>query len=438
MVNQPKIIPNTPGVYTFSRGHTPLYIGKATDLKKRLTSYFSKNAGEKVRRLTEEATRLEWIETESEAEALIKESELIKKYRPKFNILMRDDKSYFYVAFTREEFPRILTLHKTALDGSKYKRVIGPFTSGSALRTTLKLLRRIFPYCTCKSPHKRPCLNAQIGRCLGFCCLTGTKHHPTIVRTSLAAKNAYQKNIRGIIVVLSGRKTRLLSQLKQEMRAASKAEDYERAAKIRDQINGLDNIFSHRSLLNYYRGETSTVKWESIQPVIRRIAGGRKKISRVEGYDISNISGTHATGSMIVFIDGRSAKSAYRKFRIKTVPQANDVAMHREVIRRRLARPEWPYPQLMLIDGGKPQLNAAIRELRITDRELQIRIAALAKREEELYIEGKPGPVRLDSLPAGVMHFFQRVRDESHRFAKKYHHKLREISYREQGQKIKN
>ena len=159
-----------------------------------------------------------------------------------------------------------------------------------------------------------------------------------------------------------------------------------------------------------------------------------KKISRVEGYDISNISGTEATGSMVVFANGRPAKSEYRKFKIKTVRGANDVAMHYEVMRRRLAHREWPYPDIIVMDGGKPQLHAAVAALRVPRSKNQesrgIVLTALAKREEELYIEGRAMPVRLDSLSRDAMHFFQRVRDESHRFAKKYHHKLREMSYR--------
>lgn len=409
-----------------------MYIGKAANLKKRIAAYFRKYASGKIRQLVEEATKLEWIETESEAEALIKEAELIKQYHPKFNYLMRDDKSYFYVALTKDLFPRILVVHKTALAKKKWRRAIGPFTSGSALRLTLKLLRRIFPYCTCKELHRRRCLNAQIGRCLGFCC--GKSQAPN--SQLQAQNNEYNKNIKNIIAILSGKRTRLLSQLKREMGAASRAQEYERAATLRDQIAGLKDIFSHARLINHYRGEASIVmRRKRVAEIIRELVGAKAKISRVEGYDISNISGTAATGSMVVFVDGRPAKTEYRKFKIKTVHQISDVDMLKEVIRRRLRHPEWPYPQLMLIDGGKPQLNAVLTAITNNQLPVTIHVAALAKREEELYIKGKPAPVRLDSLPPEVMHFFQYVRDESHRFAQKYHHKLREISYREQAPK---
>ncbi len=390
-------------------------MGKAADLRNRVASYFRASTGPKTHELLRHATHLEFIETSSEIEALLKETELIKKYRPKFNILMRDDKSYSYVIVTRDAFPRMLVIHKTALGDKKWGRTIGPFTSGSALRTTLKLLRRIFPYCTCMTPHKRPCLNAQIGRCLAYCC---TIHD---IRNTQHKK--YRKNIRNIFAVLSGKKKGLLSQLKKAMRLASRAESYERAAKLRDQIDGIENIFQHRQLIEV---RLQSDKWIAIEPHIRTLLGAVKSISRVEGYDISNISGAHATGSMVVFIDGKPAKAEYRKFKIKTVHQANDVGMLKEVLRRRLAHPEWQYPDLMLIDGGKPQLNVVRAEMTSP----HVRVLALAKCEEDLYTDPNARPIRLDSLPVEVMHFLQRVRDESHRFAKKYHHKLREISYR--------
>lgn len=418
----------------------PLYIGKAADLKKRLTSYFRANASDKVRRLREEATTLEWIELDSEIEALIREAELIKQHLPKFNVLLRDDKSYFYVAFTKEEFPRVFAVHKTNLDRARYRRVVGPFTSGSALRATLKLLRRTFPYCTCTTAHKRPCLSAEIGRCPGFCCATAlpaslTSKQTSLIRTNKGGRDIdvarYHENIRNIIAILSGKRKRIASRLKREMREAAKKQDFERAAKLRDQMESIENIFAHREILKLQGALRHVpIGWASIEQEIRSLLGTNQRIRRVEGYDISNISGTASTGSMVVFVSGLPAKNEYRKFKIKTVRGANDVAAHREVMARRLARRTWPRPDLVLIDGGKPQLAAVKSVLRPGNE--TILLAALAKREEELYIEGREAPIRLDSLSRETMHFFQRVRDESHRFAKKYHHKLREISYREE------
>jgi len=436
--NKAKRAPHTPGIYIFKNKKSPIYIGKAADLKNRLSSYFRVNSGEKVRQLLQEATRLEWIKASSEVEAFLKEAELIKKYRPKYNYLLRDDKNYFYVGITREKFPRIFITHQPyKIQKSKIKNqnerlklkndYLGPFTNGVALKSVLKLLRRVFPYCTCKTLHQRPCLNAEIGRCPGYCC--------TMYATSKKKlENDYRETIRNIIAVLSGKKKRILTDLKRSMNNAVKKEDFEKAGKIRDQIEGLENIFSHRPFLEARPLIGSRTSYHFIAEYIRNLLGTKSPFSRVEGYDISNISGQEATGSMVVFIDGLPEKSEYRKFKIKTVSGANDVAMLQEIIRRRLAHPEWPYPDLMLIDGGKPQLNAVLKILWESDFPQKVRlpkVAALAKREEELYIQERKTPIKLSTLPQNVALFFQRVRDESHRFAKKYHHKLREISYRQ-------
>ena len=443
-----KKAPNSPGVYIFRRGKIPIYVGKAENLRKRLSSYFRKNAGQKVESLREEATRLEWVELSSDIEALIKESEFIKKYRPKYNILMRDDKNYFYVGFSQDEFPKIFITHQPfrtenwAESSSGFRRAkprnslrrrilkienssyVGPFTSGSALYQTLRMLRRIFPYCTCKELHKRPCLNVQIGRCLGCCCIKSEEgNKPCALR--------YRENIKNLGAVLRGRRKTLLGELKRAMRAAAKKEEFERAAERRMQIEGVENIFLHRAFLNSaLAGGRRRHDWQKIERTIQTIFGTRKQIFRIEGYDISNISGSSATGSMIVFTNGVPSKSDYRKFKIKTVHQISDVDMHREVIMRRFNHPEWGAPDLLLIDGGKPQVNAALQALQMR-KVIGILLIGLAKREEELFLPGRKDPIRLDSLPPHTMHFFKHVRDESHRFAKRYHHKLREISYRE-------
>ena len=427
------LVPTDPGVYIFWRGNEPLYVGKAANLRKRVSSYFRANVSDKVRQLRGEAERLEFVITQSEVEALVTESDLIKRFMPKFNVLMRDDKSYFHVAITREDFPRIFATHqlqkdrigKMKLTPEQGVEYIGPFTSGSALKDVLMLLRKAFPYCTCKdTQHKRPCLNSQIGRCPGYCCFADTDKE-----IQKKHKEEYRSNIESTIGILSGRKTKLLVQMKRDMQTAAKQEDFVTAARLRDQIASVENIFAHRPLVSRRPVHIKqNLHWKKIERTIQTLLNTSSPIRRVEGYDISNISGTEATGSMVVFINGKPDKAEYRNFKIKTVDQPNDVAMHREVMRRRLANTDWPRPDLLVIDGGKPQLNAVQKELRPGNPD--IHLSALAKREEELFIEGNATPQRLDSLPPEVKFFFQQVRDESHRFAKRYHHKLREISYR--------
>src|SRR3989344_5294032 len=242
---KPTEIPNTPGVYIFRHGGRPIYIGKAGNLRARLTSYWRKNISDKVRQMVLEATTLKWSEAKSEVDALIKEAELIKTHIPKYNILMRDDKNYFYVVFTAEEFPKIYLTHQPSNLNANH---IGPFTSGVALKSTLRLLRSIFPFCTCKEIHKRPCLNSEIGLCPGYCCLR-IDPRPELndqeVRPQRENRDEYKKNIKNIVSVLSGKASKLQRQLGLEMRESSRRQDFEQAAKLRDQIIGLENVLKH-------------------------------------------------------------------------------------------------------------------------------------------------------------------------------------------------
>ena len=437
MLPKPKKIPTYPGIYIFWRHKAPLYIGKAANLKKRASSYFKQNPGWKVGQLRAEATRLEFVVLESEIEALIKEAELIKRWRPKYNILMRDDKSYTYVALTKEEFPRFYftyqpNIFRTLKLEIRNSRFIGPFVESGLVHEALKTLRRIFPYCTCKSPHKGKCVNAQIGRDPGFCCEKGrvvTDHE----------RKAYQKNINAIALIISGKKRKLLKELTREMRASAKRQEFEKAAKLRDQVYGLESLAAHRGVALSKRAETP---YHKIERVLQDVFATRDALKRVEAYDIANISGSDSAASMVVFYDGKPDKSQYRKFKIKTVAGANDVASIREVLTRRFAHAEWEYPDVLVIDGGKPQLSAA-RAVLNQKRFSQICLAALSKppkklfsrapagrghAEDLLYIVGHSVPIAVKSLPPPVMYFLQRLRDESHRFARAYHHLLRHKS----------
>lgn len=425
MLKRPKTIPTHPGVYIFWCQKTPLYVGKALNLKKRVSSYFKKNAPWKVTQLCTESTRIEFRKAESEIEALITESELIKKYRPKYNILMRDDKNYLYVSITKDEFPRFYFTHQPERDST----TVGPFVEAVAIKEAMRMLRNAFPFCTCKRSHRGTCVNSQIGRCKGYCCIKERVATP-------GERTEYQKNIRTILSLLSGGRNAAIKELVSEMKEASKLHEYERAAKTRDQIYALESMYRHRGIAVKRRGETP---WYKIENVLKSIFNTKEPIRRVEGYDISNISGTESTGSMIVFYDGRPDKSQYRKFKVKSIEGANDVGSHREVIKRRFLHEEWEFPQLVLIDGGKPQLNAI---LPLLNRKVfkGVHIAALSKppkryfsrapsgpgqAEDLLYVPNRALAIPVKSLPPQVMHFLQRVRDESHRFAKAYHSVLR-------------
>ncbi|MBI2640023.1 MAG: GIY-YIG nuclease family protein [Candidatus Sungbacteria bacterium] len=434
MIHLSKNIPLSAGVYIFSgKNGKPLYVGKAGNLKKRLAFYFRKNKGmPRTRKLLEESSQLNFIKTESEIEALIKEAELIKKFKPKYNILMKDDKNYLFVAITKEAFPKTFLTHqpKTFKRGSK---IIGPFTNTASVKEVLKLLRKTFPYCTCKTPHKKQCLNAELGKCPGFCCYERNQQP-----TTYNQQQEYAKNIQTIVSILKGKRISLLiTELKKDLEDAAGSLKYEQAAKIRDRLFSLQQILNHRKIISESRYPDKN-SWPELGKKIATLVRLTHTPRRIEGYDISNISGTSATGSMVVFINGVPQKSEYRKFKIKAIRGPNDIAMLAEVITRRLKRREWEKPDLMLIDGGKPQLNATIAVLTTNNQPFDklgvtneverqsTTIVALAKHDEELYIQNRRYPIQLKNQPAETLHFFQRIRDEAHRFAKKYHHKLRQ------------
>ncbi len=440
--NQALRAPHTSGVYFFKNQQgTILYIGKAANLRARLFSYFRPEALDpRKRAMVKETAKLDWRETDSDIEALILESELIKKNRPKYNILMRDDKKYFYVAITRDEFPKIFITHQPRRPNRKFgvgtptpKGVgadyIGPFTDGNAIKTALRMLQRAFPYCRCSgkknSAHQRPCQQAELGRCLGICCLKKEKTAEFYPNAD-ELKKLYAQNVSSIKKVLSGGPKKILSGLKKEMGMAAKAREYEKAARLRNQIGALENIFSHKPYLS--RDDQS---WK--EKGLRYLADllGLEKVERLEALDVSNIQGALAVGSMVVFINGTEAKNEYKKFRIKLGGGPNDPAMIKEIVGRRLKHKDWPLPQVMIIDGGKAQLGAALFALRQRGAP-PVKVAALAKRKEELYLPPQAGldgrKIALKQGPEPLLHLLTAIRNEAHRFAISYHRKLRRPS----------
>ena len=301
-------LPKTAGVYAFKKDTRLLYIGKAKNLRERV-----KNHDE----LLGLAEQLGYIKTDSEIEALLLEAKLIKKHQPKYNVAWRDDKNYFYVGITKEEFPRIFITHQPKSQNTKYKiqntDFVGPFVDGKTLKQALKELRKRSPFRTCKTLPKKPCLWFHLNRCLAPCLL---------------------------------------------------------------------------------------------------------RSQRIEAYDISDIQGQLATGAMVTFINSKSNKNFYRRFKIKITGKANDTAMLKEILQRRFKHPEWGQPDLILIDGGKAQLNAAISTTKIP-------VMALAKKRNELYMKGQKNTVLLKNLPREIFNLILQLRDEAHRFARNYHLKLR-------------
>jgi len=388
---------------------------------------------------------------------LLKEAELIKKHQPKFNVLWRDDKNYFFVAVTKEDFPRIFITHqlkqKLEIRNSKLEiNYVGPFVAGIALKKTLQFLRKIFPYRTCKTIPKRPCLWYQMRLCPGPC-LLDSKVASQIPNFKEKIKKESQENTRVLLKIFQGRRKEVLKNLKKEMKKFSKAQEFEKAANRRDRIELLENIFEHARVLQGLT-ERKIENWQRIEKELRKILdqklkirtclasldrtliSARKKIyipkiKRIEGYDISNIQGKEATGAMVVFEKGKPDKDEYRKFKIKIEGKPNDVAMLKEVLSRRFKHREWRFPQLILIDGGKAQLNIAKKVLNQYKSALSVSISvfALAKRKNTLYLENQKEPIFLKDIPQEISNLILRIRDEAHRFAISYHKKLREKKF---------
>jgi excinuclease ABC subunit C len=379
-------LPKTSGVYLLKKGRTILYIGKAQNIKLRVKSHFQQPSY-RDDLFIQQVTHVSYIETPTEIDALLLESELIKKHLPKYNVMWRDDKNYSYAAITKERIPRVIITHQRA-----NADLIGPFVDGRALKKVLRLLRKVFPYYTAKTHPAKKCSWCHLDRCPG--------PEPDMKK--------YRKDLRHLKAVLQGKRVSVVKQFERAMKKAAQAKKYEEAASLRDQFYALSRIAEH----------TKFAPWN-----IPRQGAVPK---RIEGYDISNIQGTNATGSMVVFVDGKPAKEHYRKFKIRLPNEPNDFAMMQEVIARRLNHPEWPFPDLMVIDGGKGQLSSAMKSINASPTARnRVDVVALAKKHNELFYPGKKNAVLLTELSKEMQHAILHVRDESHRFALSYHRKLR-------------
>ena len=405
-----KSVPGTPGVYLFQNsGGVNIYIGKAASLKARLGSYL-KTEDQRIQKMISLATKVDYIQTDSEIEALILESQLIKQKQPQFNIVLRDDKKYFYLEFSHDEFPRITLTHQP-----QDKNTIGPFTDGTAIKSTLRLLRTLFPYCTCTQKHHNYCLNYHINKCLGVCCLKGPQ------KKSLQ----YRDNIKAIKEILNGKRVKLIKDLHTKMDALARGDDLESAIAMRTKITRLERVFENARIIK------SSVVLKEHAPFLASIFKHTKPIVRVEGYDVSNIQGKHNTGSMVTFVNGEADKNFYRKFNIKT-KREGDVAKLQELIDRRLNHDEWPFPDLIVVDGGKAQVNTFRSVLQ--ERNIKIPVVGLVKDDRHvgiaLIVPDKKEAILLTKLTERDRNLLLAIDAEAHRFAIGYYRHLHHKSLR--------
>jgi len=540
---QLKALPVKPGVYLLKdEGDNILYVGKAASLYHRVGSYFGSpyNLSPKLQRMVARATDFDFFVTDSEQEAILLECNLIKKYRPRYNVRLKDDKSYPYLKMNlTDDWPRVYFTRRIEKDGAKY---FGPFASAGSVRKTLALLKRLFPFRSCKKPitgsHLRPCLEYHIHRCLGPC-------------IAAVSREEYRQVISQVILFLEGKQEVIVRELRSRMAEAAENLEFEKAALIRDQVHAVERVIErqkiasaegemdviafaqareqayvlvflirngkllgreHFILAGTQDEEPSQIMTSFVQqfynsapyipkqillqhplegmPLIAEWLGSKKgakvelrvphrgvkrrlvdmvaenarqgleqlKIKllaepdalaaaleelqkelplscppqRVECYDISDIQGTSAVGSMVVFERGQPKKSHYRRFRIKSVADANDYAMIQEVLRRRfkkgISEPResaWAItPDLILIDGGRGHLSAALEVMKEAGVDF-IPCASIAKENEAIFLPQVDEPIMLPRHSA-ALYFLQRVRDEAHRFALGYYHKVRQ------------
>jgi excinuclease ABC subunit C len=419
-------LPTTSGVYLMkdSLGRV-IYVGKAVNLRSRVASYFNSAAAfdRRTRDLVPEIRDVDVIPCDSEVEALLLEARLIKDIRPRFNTELKDDKTFPYLQITmREEFPRVEFTRKPRSHGVK---LFGPFTSAKRLRGAIAVLQRIFRFRTCSLDIQeaderwrwfRPCLLANIGQCTAPCNLR-------------ISKDDYRRDIRRLCMVLEGKKSQLLEELKAEMQTAAKELRFERAARLRDEIQALETLDMRGNLKDHVQPEVFPIDPKKGMRGLQKILQLDNPPRRIEGVDIAHLQGGETVASLVQFIDGLPFKHGYKRFKIKSVEGVDDFASIREVIARRFSRLREEgesFPDLLLIDGGKGQLSAAMDAFRL----LEITpppILSLAKREEEVFLPGQSEPLRLNKH-AYALRLLQYVRDEAHRFAQHYHHLLRRKS----------
>jgi excinuclease ABC subunit C len=422
-----KNLPQSAGVYIFFKETEPIYIGKAINLRRRVKSYFDLDLEAKTAKMIGQANYFSYIRVVSEFEALLLEAKLIRKYQPHYNIAAKDDKHPLYIRISKEKFPVIQTCRKIDLNDIHTLAVYGPFPSTKNVRFVLKFLRRIFPFSDHKLGKKR-CFYSHLGLC------QPCPNHIASIKDRVRMANLrreYLRNIRGLKSILDGNIEKVRKDLVGQMEAAAKIQDFETAVTIRDQIGKLEYITrpqmpsdSYLENPNLYE-DVRVNELSELTKILVNWGVEIKNLSRIECFDVAHLSGTNPTASMITFINGEADKNYYRHFRIRQIKGNSDADSLREVIQRRAKHFEdWGRPDLIIVDGGKPQVSVFLNEL----KNEKIPVVGLAKRFETLVIPAGPsGTMSLKEyrLPKGVaLNLVQRIRDEAHRFARVYHHKL--------------
>lgn len=415
--------PQTPGVYLMKdAAGRVIYVGKAKNLRARAGSYFLKTAAvdRRTAELVREIADIDFLSTDSEVDALLAEARLVKDVRPKFNVELKDDKSFPYLEiYTREDFPRVEFTREPHDRGTK---LYGPFANAGSLRGAIAVLQKIFKFRTCtldidegdeKWKWFRPCLLASIAQCTAPCNMR-------------ISKEEYRRDIGRLKMFLEGKKQSLLKQMHREMTDAAEARQYEKAARLRDEIQMLETLDSRGELDTHAQPEVFFVDPKKGLAGLRQVLKLKEQPRTIEGVDIAHLGGGETVASLVQFIDGLPFKPGYKRFKIQTVDGVDDFGSIHEVVYRRFRRLRDEgegFPDILLIDGGRGQLNAGLAAFKQLDVDPPT-VISLAKREEEVYLPNRSEPLRL-SRHSYALRLLQYVRDESHRFAQHYHHILR-------------
>jgi excinuclease ABC subunit C len=416
-----KSLPEAPGVYLFYKKETPIYIGKAVNLKRRVESYFLKDLAPKTAKMISEATSFSFIKVSSEIESLLLEAKLIRKKQPLYNVELKDDKHPLYIRITKEKYPRILTARKID-EKEKNKAFFGPFPSSGNVRSVLKMIRRIFPYAT-HLPSKKPCLYNQLDLCSPCPSEIENEKNEKIKKV---LRKEYMYNINLIKKLLSGELVNVKNRLYKKMERLSKDKRFEQAAEVRDKIEKLDYITQPVTPVEKYLKNPNLledIRQEEID-TLRNILGKdykKSKLDRIECFDVAHISGASPTASMVTFIKGDPDKNFYRHFKIRQKKGQDDISSMREVAKRRAKYlADWGVPDLIVVDGGKAQIGAFKQ---VFDKK-NIPVIGLAKRSSRLIIPDKQGYRQISLRKGPAYNLVKRLDSEAHRFARRYHHKL--------------
>lgn len=414
--DQTKNLPSTIGLYLFKNGKIINYIGKSVNIKARVTSHLENaKLDNKERLIIRNSNTIETIATESEFKALIMEAELIKEFQPKYNSIWKDDKSPLYIKITvQDEFPKIIITRKEADEKSLY---FGPFSSVRMVEKIITDIRRIIPFCTQKKISKKACFYSKIG----LCNPCPNEINNRIGEARLVLKQQYKKNINQVVSILNGHVKKIVNDLKKKLNVLIKNRNYEQAIIIRNQILRFDRLLHLKDDSSFTINNIKKNLKETLI-ILKKYFSQLMKLNRIEAYDISNLGLNQAVGSMVVMKNGQIDKGEYRRFKIKQKVLKSDFDRLKEVIKRRLKQ-QWPLPNLIIIDGGRPQIKTVIKIFQ--ENKINIPLLGIAKNPDRVIVGIKGYPNLYLKNNSQTLNIIRTLRDESHRFARKYHLFLR-------------